>query len=58
MYIHVYQIMKCQGPGPYNSVRQTDFRKYFLGLSLTRNPREAPMFHMATEVGEIWRCSW
>ena len=36
MYIRVYQILKNRGPGPYNSLRHADNRKYFLGLSLTR----------------------
>ena len=39
MYIHVYQIMKNQGPGPYNSLHHTDNSKYFSDLSLNRNPR-------------------
>ena len=57
VYIHVYQIIKNRGPGPYNSLRHTDNRKYFSGLSLTRNRREAHMFYLAKEVGKIWRCS-
>ena len=32
--IHVYQIVKNRGPGPYNSLRHADNRKYFSGLSL------------------------
>ena len=34
MYVHVYQIIKNRGPGPYNSLRHADNRKYFSGLSL------------------------
>ena len=57
VYIHVYQIVKNRGPGPYNLLRHADNRKYFSGLSLTRNRREAHMFYLAKEVGKIWRCS-
>ena len=56
MCIHVYQIIKNWGPSPYNSLRHADNRKYFLGLSVTRNRREAHMYHLAREVGKIWRC--
>ena len=45
LYPHVYHVIKNRGPGPYNSLRHADNRKYF---SLTRNRRE---------VGKIWRCS-
>ena len=41
VYIHLYQILKNWRPGPYNSLRHADNRKDFLGLSLTRNGREA-----------------
>ena len=51
VYIHVYRITKNWGPGPYNSLRHADNRKYFSGLSLTRNRREALMFYLAREVG-------
>ena len=57
VHIHVYQIMKNWGPGPYNSLRHADNRRYFSGLSLTRNRREAHMFYLAKEVGKIWTCS-
>ena len=39
VYIHVYQIIKNRGPGPYNSLRHADNGKYFSGLSLTRSQR-------------------
>ena len=39
------------------SLHHTDNRKYFFGLSLTQNRREACMIHLAREVGEIWGCS-
>ena len=57
VYIHVYQIIKNQGPGPYNSLRHADNRKYFSGRSLTQNRSEAHMIYMAGEVGKIRRCS-
>ena len=50
MYIHVYQIIKNRGPGPYNSLCHTDNIKYFSGLSLTQNRGEAHMFY--------WRGKW
>ena len=53
VYIHVYQITKNWGPGPYNSLCHADNRKYFLGLSLTPNRREAHMFYLAREVGKF-----
>ena len=37
LYNHVFQIIKSRGPGPCNYLRQVDNRKYFSGLSLTRN---------------------
>ena len=48
---------KIPGPGPYNSLRHADNRKCFSGLSLTRNRKEARMFHLARELGKVWRCS-
>ena len=57
MYIHVDQIIKNRRPGSYNSLRHADSRKYFSGLSLTLNLREAHMFHLAKERGKIWRFS-
>ena len=35
----------------------THDRKYFLGLSLTRNQREACTIHLVKKVREIWRYS-
>ena len=32
VYINVDQIIKNRGPGPYNSLRHADNRKYFSGL--------------------------
>ena len=57
VYIHVYQIIKNRGPGPYNSLRHADNRKYFAGHCLTQNRREAHMIYMAKEVEKIWKCS-
>ena len=53
VYIHIYQIKKNWGPGPYNSLRHADNRKYFSDLSLMRNRREAHMFYLAREVGKF-----
>ena len=55
--IHVCQIIRNRGPGPYNSLRHADSRKYFSGLSLMQNQREAHMFYLAREVGKNWWCS-
>ena len=57
VYIHDYQIIKKRGPGSYNSLRHTDNRKFFAGLSLTWSRGEAHMFYLAREAGKIWRCS-
>ena len=57
VYIHVCQIIRNQGPGPYDSQRHADSRKYFSGLSLMQNQREAHMFYLAREVGKNWWCS-
>ena len=56
VYIHVYQITKNWGPGPYNSLRPADNRRYFSGLSLTRNQREAHVL-LGQGSGKIWTCS-
>ena len=53
VYIHVHQITKNGRPGPYNSVCHADNRRYFLGLSLMQNRREAHMFYLAREVGKF-----
>ena len=53
VYIHVYQITKNWGPGPYNSLCPADNRRYFSSLSLTRNRREAHMFYLAREVAKF-----
>ena len=58
VYIHVYQIIKNQRPGPYNSLRHADNRKYCSGHSLTQNRSETHLIYMARKVGKIWRCSW
>ena len=53
VYIHVYQIRKNWGPGPYNSLRHADSRRYFSGLSLTQNRREAHIIYLAREMGKF-----
>ena len=50
-------MIKNQRPGPHNFLRHADNRKYFSGLSLTRNRGEVHMFYLVREVGKIWRCS-
>ena len=52
VYIHVYRITKNCGPGPFNPLCHSDNRRYFSGLSLTRNRREVHMFYLAREVGK------
>ena len=56
VYIHVYQITQNWGPGLYNSLRHADNRRYFSGLSLTRNRREAHVL-LGEVSGKIWTCS-
>ena len=51
----VYQIIKNWGPGLYNSLCHADNRKYFLGLSLMWNWREA---HMADEMLQKKKFIW
>ena len=41
VYIHVCQIIRNQGPGPFNLLRHAESRKYFSSLSLMQNQREA-----------------
>ena len=53
VYVHVYRITKNWGLGQYNSLRHADNRRYFLGLSITRNRGEAYMFCLAREVGKF-----
>ena len=53
MYIHVYQIIENRGQGPFNSLRHTDNRNYFLDLSIRWNWREAHMVHLVKEVGKF-----
>ena len=51
--IRVYQIIKNLGPGLYNTTCLMD-RLHFWGFSITRNQREAQMFHLAAEVGKVY----
>ena len=53
VYIHVYQIIKNWGTDLYNSLCHADNRRYFSGLSLKLNWREAHMFYLAREVGKF-----
>ena len=56
VYIHVYQITKNRGHGPYNSLRHADKRRYFSGLSLPRNRWKAHVL-LGEGSGKIWTCS-
>ena len=56
VYIRVYRITKNWGPGLYNSLRHADNRRYFSGLPLTRNRREAHVL-LGERSGKIWTCS-
>ena len=56
MYIHVYQIIKNQGPGPYNSLHHANNRKYFSGLSNTKSMGSTQV-SLGKGSGKIWRCS-
>ena len=47
--IHAYQKIKKQGPGPYKSLHHADNRKYFSGLTLTRNQGQVHMFYLSRE---------
>ena len=53
VYIRVYRLTKNSGPGPYNSLRRPDKRRFFWCLSLMRNRREAHMFYLEREVGKF-----
>ena len=51
VYIHVYEIIKNWESGPYNFLRHAN-RKFFSGLSLARNRKEAHMFNLARKAGK------
>ena len=57
VYIRAYRITKNRGPGLCNSLRHTNNRKYFSGLSLTRNRRESTHVLLGEGNGKIWTCS-
>ena len=50
VYIHVYQIIKNWGPGPYNSVCHTDNRNYFLVYLWCKIERKCTCF--------TWQGKW
>ena len=50
VYIHVFQIVKNRGPGPYNLQRHAGNRKYFSGLSLMEVEGKRTCF--------TWRRKW
>ena len=53
MCIFILIKQKNRGPGPHNSLHHTDNRKYFSSPFLTRNRREAHIFHLAREVEKL-----
>ena len=56
VYIHVYRIIKDSGPVKFNSLCHADNRRYFSGLSLMRNRKEAHVL-LGEGSGKIWTCS-
>ena len=56
VYTHVYRITKNRGPSPYNSLRHADNKRYFSGVSLMRNRREAHVL-LGEGSGKTWTCS-
>ena len=60
VYIHAYQIIKDQGPGPNNSLCHADNRKYFSGLSNAKSKGSVHVLldiYLTRKVGKIWGCS-
>ena len=55
VYIHVYRTTKNWGPGPCNSLCHADNIRYFSGLSLMQNGREAHIL-LDEGSGKIWTC--
>ena len=53
VFTHVYHIIGSWGPGPYNSLCDAGNRKYFFGIFLMQNWREAHMFYVGREVGKF-----
>ena len=53
--IHIYQIIKYWGLGPYNSLRHADSRKYFSGLSNAKSKGSAHVL-LGGGSGKIWTC--
>ena len=58
VYIHVYQITKHCGPGPYSSLRHADNRRCFSGLSLSNaRSKESACVLLCEGSGKICICS-
>ena len=49
-------VIKNRGPGPYNSLRHADNKKYFSGLSNANSKGSAHDLH-GERSGKIWRRS-
>ena len=57
VYIHVYRITKNRGPGPYNSLRHADNRRYFSGSLSNAKLRGSAHVLLGEGSGKIWTCS-
>ena len=53
VYIHVYRITKKLGPGPCNSLRHVDNRRYFSGLSNAKSKGSAHVL-LGEGSGKTW----
>ena len=49
MYSCLSNSTKNRGPGPFNSLRHIDEKKYFSGLSLTQNRRKVRAINLVRE---------
>ena len=57
VYVHVYQITKNWGPGPYNSLCHADNRRYFSGLSRDVKLKGSTHVLLGKGSGKTWTCS-
>ena len=56
VYIHVYRMTKNWEPGPYNSLRHADNKRYFSGLFNAKLKGRAHVL-LGEGSGKIWTCS-
>ena len=54
---HVYRITKNWGPGPYNSLRHADNRRYFFGSLSNAKSKGSAHDLLSEKSGKIWTCS-